>query len=76
LVARGIRTEIAVNLSSGRDRRPLAVVVTTDGRRVYVPLGGASEFALLSFLRPLLVGLELLLGLIIGSRRENRGSRR
>jgi hypothetical protein len=62
-----------------RDRRALAVVVTTDGRRVTVPsrdlqLRGVSP---LDLLRSLLLGLEGLLGLLItGSRRENGGTRR
>ena len=61
-----------------RDRRAVAVVVTTDGRRVLVPTRdlqlGVSP---LDLLRSLLLGLESLLGLLItGSRRENGGSRR
>jgi len=63
--------------SNGTDRRPLAVVVTTDGRRVYVPVEDDSlEVSLLSLIRSLQAGLESLLGLITGSRRENRGTRR
>jgi hypothetical protein len=63
--------------SNGTDRRPLAVVVTTDGRRVYVPVEDDSlEVSLLSLIRSLLAGVESLLGLITGSRRENRGTRR
>ena len=61
-----------------RDRRAVAVVVTTDGRRVLVPTRdlqlGVSP---LDLIRSLLLGLEDLLGLLItGSRRENGGSRR
>jgi hypothetical protein len=63
--------------SNGTDRRPLAVVVTTDGRRVYVPVEDDSlEVSLLSLIRSLQAGVESLLGLITGSRRENRGTRR
>jgi hypothetical protein len=59
------------------DRRPLAVVVTSDGRRVQMPIDdGSLEVALLSLIRSLLVGIERLLGLITGSRREDRGTRR
>jgi hypothetical protein len=62
----------------GRDRRPVAVVVTTDGRRVPMPLGDRSSFdeSLAALLRSLVLGLESLLGLITGSRRENGGTRR
>jgi hypothetical protein len=68
----------AVGLFNGRDRRRVAVVVTTDGRRVQVPMNdaGALDVALLSLLRSLLVGLEDLIGLITGSRGESGGSRR
>jgi len=65
-------------LFHGRDRSAVAVVVTTDGRRVQVPVNdaGALDVALLSLLRSLLLGLEDLVGLITSSRRENGGSRR
>ncbi|MEW5991038.1 MAG: hypothetical protein AB1736_06785 [Chloroflexota bacterium] len=63
--------------SNGLDRRPVAVVVTSDGRRVQVPVeDGSLEVSLLSLIRSLLVGIESFLGLITGSRRENRGTRR
>ena len=63
--------------SNGLDRRPLAVVVTSDGRRVQVPIDdGSLEVSLLSLIRSVLVGIESLLGLITGSRRENGGTRR
>ena len=68
-----------MGLFNGRDRRPVAVVVTTDGRRVSVPIGDPSlvEVTFLSLIRSLLVGVESLLGLLItGSRRENGGTRR
>ena len=67
-----------MGLFNGRDRSSVAVVVTTDGRRVQVPLNdfGMLDVPLLSLIRSLLVGVEDLLGLITGSRRENQGSRR
>lgn len=71
--------ETALGLFDGRNRRHVAVVVTTDGRRVQLPLNdtGLSDGSLLSLLRSLLVGLESLVGLLItGSRRENGGTRR
>ena len=75
----GFVRETALGLFDGRNRRHVAVVVTTDGRRVQLPLNdtGLSDGSLLSLLRSLVVGLESLLGLLItGSRRENGGSRR
>jgi len=63
---------------NGRDRRHVAVVMTTDGRRVQVPVedAGLIDVSLLGLIRSLLLGLDGLLGLITGSRRENRGTRR
>jgi len=60
-----------------QDRRMVAVVITTDGRRVHVPVGPdpLSGVSILAILRSLL-GLDGLLGLITGSRRENGGTRR
>lgn len=60
-----------------QDRRRVAVVLTTDGRRVHLPVGGdgLSDVTLLALLRSLL-SLDGLLGLITGSRRENGGTRR
>jgi len=60
-----------------QDRRPVAVVVTTDGRRVHVPIepDHLADVSLLALLRSL-PGLGGLLELIIGLRRENRGTRR
>jgi hypothetical protein len=57
--------------------RRVAVVVTTDGRRVHLPVGGdgLSDVTLLALLRSLL-SLDGLLELITGSRRENGGTRR
>jgi hypothetical protein len=62
-----------LGISNGLDRRSVAVVVTTDGRRVHVPVE-TNEVPLLSLIRSLLVGLESLLGLITGGR--DRGTRR
>jgi hypothetical protein len=58
------------------DRRSVAVMITADGRRVHVPIDPASllNVSLLELLRSL-PGLDGLLGLITGSRRD-RGSRR
>jgi hypothetical protein len=55
----------------------VAVVLTTDGRRVHVPVepNSLSDVSILAILRSLL-GLDGLLGLITGSRRENGGTRR
>ena len=55
----------------------VAVVVTSDGRRMHVPIepNQLSDVSLLALLRSLL-GLDGLLGLITGSRRENGGTRR
>ena len=60
-----------------QDRRVVAVVVTTDGRRVHMPIepNGLADVSILALLRSLL-GLDGLLGLITGSRRENGGTRR
>lgn len=62
-------------MSNLPDRRPVAVVVTTDGRRIHVPVGNA-EVPVLSLVRSILVGIESLVLLITGSRRENGGTRR
>jgi hypothetical protein len=63
--------------SNGFDRRRVAVVVTSDGRRVQVPIEDDSfEVVLLSLIRSLLVGIERLVGLITVGRREDRGTRR
>jgi hypothetical protein len=71
-------TETALGLFDGRDRRRVAVVVTSDGRRVQMPIDGSGldDVSLLGLLRSLLLGLDSLLGLITGSRRENGGTRR
>jgi hypothetical protein len=75
----GHARETTLGLFDGQNRRHVAVAVTTDGRRVQVPLNGSglADGSLLGLLRSLLVGLDGLLGLLItGSRRENGGTRR
>ena len=69
--------EAALGQFDRQDRRQVAVVVTADGRRVHVPIdpNPLADVSLLSLIRSLL-GLDGLLGLITGSRRENGGSRR
>jgi hypothetical protein len=69
-------SESDLGLFHGQDRRRVAVVATTDGRRVHVPVDSGSDGVVLALLRTLLLGLDGLLGLITGSRRENGGSRR
>jgi len=64
-----------VGISNQPDRRSVAVAVTTDGRRVHVPIENA-EVPLLSLIRSILLGIEGLVLLITGSRRENGGTRR
>jgi hypothetical protein len=64
-----------VATSTEPDRRTVAVVVTTDGRGVQLPVE-AAEVSLLSLIRSILVGLEDLIGLIAGARRDNGGTRR
>jgi hypothetical protein len=59
---------------SDRDRRHVAIVVTSDGRRVSMPTD--SGLIDLPIVGSLLLGLESLLGLITGSRRENGGTRK
>ena len=61
--------------SNEPDRRTVAVAVTADGRRVQLPVERA-EVPVLSLIRSILVGLEGLIGLIAGDRRENGGTRR
>jgi hypothetical protein len=67
-----------LGLFNGQQHGRVAVVVTTDGRRVHVPLNDSPlvDVSVLALLRSLLLGLDGLLGLITGSRRENGGSRR
>jgi hypothetical protein len=67
-----------LGLFDGRDRRHVAVVITTDGRRVPMPVhgNGLVDLSLQGIVRSLVLGLESLLGLITGFRREDRGTRR
>jgi hypothetical protein len=58
-----------------QDQRTVAVVVTADGRRVHMPIE-TNPLANVSLLALLRSGLDGLLGLITGSRRENGGMRR
>jgi len=67
-----------LHLFNGRDRRHVAVVVRSDGRRANLPVqdAGLVDVSFIGILRSLLLGLDGLLGLITGSRRENGGTRR
>ena len=67
-----------MGLFSGRDQRHVAIAVTTDGRRVQLPVhdAGLVDVSLFGLLRSLGLGLAGLLGLITGSREENGGTRR
>jgi hypothetical protein len=58
------------------ERRKVAIVITADGRRIHVPIEPArlTDVSLLDLLRSI-PGLDSLLGLITGSRRD-RGTRR
>ena len=71
------RLEASLGRFDRQDRRTVAVVITTDGRRFHMPIESSplADVSLLSLLRSLL-GLDGLLGLITGSRRENGGTRR
>jgi hypothetical protein len=64
-----------VGISNLPDRRSVAVVVTSDGRRRYVPLE-TREVPVLSLIRSILVGIEVRIGLIVDKRRERGGTRR
>jgi len=62
---------------ASRDRRRGVVAVPSDGRRVQLAVTeNLIEATLFGILRSLLLGLDGLLGLITGSRRENGGTRR
>ncbi len=56
--------------ANGQDRRPVAVVVTSDGRRVNVPIDELGPDGASVSLRSILLSLLGLLGLIGGSRQE------
>jgi hypothetical protein len=58
--------------ANGQHRRPVAVVVTSDGRRVTVPLDELAPGAAPVAFRSILLSL---LGLIGGSRQEPGGRR-
>ena len=60
------------------DVPPGQPVITSDGRRVQMPVdSGLVDVSILGLLRSLRLGLDGLLGLVItGSRRENGGTRR
>jgi hypothetical protein len=60
--------------SNEPDRRPVAVAVTSDGRRVQLPVE-QPEVPVLSLIRSIVVGIEELVLLITG-RREHGGTRR
>jgi hypothetical protein len=62
-----------VSFSNEPDRRPVAVAVTSDGRRVQLPV--ENEVPVLSLIRSILVGIEELV-LLITNRREHGGTRR
>ena len=64
-----------MGLFNGQDRRPVAVVVTSDGRRVNVPLDELEGASAPVSVRSILLSLLGLLGLISGSRREPGGRR-
>jgi hypothetical protein len=57
------------------DRRPVRVAVTSDGRRVQMPVE-QPEVPVLSLIRWILVGIESLVLLITGARREHGGTRK
>jgi hypothetical protein len=65
-----------LGLFDRRNRRNVAVAITTDGRRVQVPSDnlGLVDVSLFGLLRSLELGIERVIALITGSRRET-GSR-
>jgi len=64
-----------MGFANGQDRRPVVVVVTTDGRRVTVPLDELEPDGAPVSPRSILLSLLGLLGLIGGSRQEPGGRR-
>jgi hypothetical protein len=62
-----------VSFSNEPGRRPVAVAVTSDGRRVQLPVE-SPEVPVLSLIRSILVGIEEFL-LLITNRREHGGRR-
>lgn len=63
-----------MSFSNEPQRRPVVVAVTSDGRRVQMPVENA-EVPVLSLIRSIVVGIEELVLLITG-RREHGGTRR
>jgi hypothetical protein len=65
-------TENQVDLFRGRNRRHMAVLVRTDGRRVQMPVEdlGLVDFSLSGVARFIEIGIERVLALITGGRRE------
>jgi hypothetical protein len=61
-----------LGLFNSRNRRHVAILVRTDGRRVQVPTDnlGLVDVSLLGLLRTLELGIERVFVLITGSRRE------
>ena len=61
-----------MGLFSSRNRRHVAILVRTDGRRVQVPMDnlGLVDVSVLGLLRSLELGIERVFVLITGSRRE------
>jgi hypothetical protein len=68
-----------LGLFDSRNRRHVAVLIRADGRHVQVPVEnlGLVDVSLLGLLRSLELGIERVLVLITGSRRETgRGDKR
>ena len=63
-----------MSFSNQHDRRPVVVAVTSDGRRVQMPVD-QPEVPVLSLIRSILAGVESLVLLITG-RRDHGGTRR
>jgi hypothetical protein len=63
-----------MSFSNQPDRRPVVVAVTSDGRRVQLPVE-QPEVPVLSLIRSILAGIEGLVLLITGARRDHGGTR-
>jgi hypothetical protein len=61
-----------LGLLDRRNRRNVAVLIRTDGRRVQVPVDnlGLVDVSVFGLIRSFELGIERVLGLITGSRRE------
>ena len=61
-----------MGLLDRRNRRNVAVLIRADGRRVQVPVDnlGLVDVSLFGLIRSFELGIERVLGLITGSRRE------